>query len=152
MTRTLLIFAALALGVATVFAQSDVNAARKEFMKDYRKFGDNTVSRMARDQMPYDQAKVDEAMAHFAETAAKIPSLFPAGGFQGPVADSNYFAAAKAFENQSDIQARTEKFAKDIADAKGKIRDLASLKEIWLPLYDKNCSSCHEAYRLRRPS
>ncbi|MEX1082701.1 MAG: cytochrome c, partial [Xanthobacteraceae bacterium] len=118
--------------------------------KTYGKFGYATLNRMARDQMPYDQAKVDEALAHFAETAAKIPSLFPAGGFQGPVEGSSYYATQKAFESQSDIQARAEKFAKSVADAKGTVKDLGSLKAVWPGINDNHCSSCHEPYRARK--
>ncbi len=154
MIRTLSVVAAIALGATAVLAQSDVIAARKEFMKNYSKFGNATLGRMARDRMPYEQAKVDEALAHFTETAPKIPSLFSAGGFQGPVPDSNYYAVSKAFESQSqsDIKARAEKLAKDLDDTKGKIKDLESLKAIWLAIEKNNCDSCHEAYRLRRQS
>lgn len=152
MFRILSAVAAIALGATAVLAQLDVNAARKDFMEKYGKFGYNTLNRMARAQMPYEQAKVDEALAHFAETAPKMPSLFPVGGFKGPVPDSNYYSAAKAFEaqNQADMKARAEKFAKDAADAKGKVKDLAGLKAVWPAINDNHCGSCHEVYRLRR--
>jgi len=152
MVRALLALAAIAVGATVVLAQSDPNAVRKEFMKTYGKHAYTTLNRMVRDRMPYDQAKVDEALAHFAATAAKIPSLFPAGGYQGPVPDSNYYAVAKTFESQNDLQARAGKFAKDIADNKDKIKDLAALKAIWPDINKNNCDSCHEAYRLRRQS
>ncbi len=152
MLRTLSVVSAIALGATAVLAQTDVNAARTAFMKDYGKYGYDTLNRMARDQMPYDQAKVDEALAHFAESAPKIPTLFPVGGFRGPVPDSRYYAAAKTFESQSqaDLKARAEKFAKDAADTKGKIKDLAGLKAVWQAINDNHCSSCHDVYRLRR--
>lgn len=152
MIRILSAVAAIVSGATAVLAQADVNIARKEFMKTYGKHGYSVLNRMVRDQMPYEQAKVDEALAHFAESAPKIPNLFPPGGFQGPVADSNYYSAAKAFESQSDIKARADKFAKDVADAKGKIKDIESLKAVWPAINKNNCDSCHEAYRLRRPS
>ena len=154
MIRTLCVVAAIALGATVVLAQTDVSQARKEFMKTFSKYGDSILTRMGRDRMPYDQKLVDEALGHFPETASKIPSLFPAGGFQGPVPDSRYYAASKAFESQaqSDIKARTEKLTKALEEAKGKIKDLGSLKAIWLPIDKDHCDSCHEAYRLRRPA
>jgi cytochrome c556 len=152
MFRIQIILAVLVLSATAVIAQADVNAERKEFMKTYGKHGYGNLNRMVRDQMPYDQAKVDEALAHFIETAPKIASLFPAGGYQGPAPDSNYYANAKAFENQDDLKTRSEKFAEAIAGVNGKIKDLDSLKASWPELNKNHCDSCHQEYRVRKQS
>lgn len=152
MIRALCTFAIFSVGMTGVFAQSDVNAARKEFMKKYGSHGYSMLNRMVRDQMPYDQGKVDQALEHFLETAAKIPSLFPAGGYQGPIANSNYYSATKAFENPADMKARADKLAKAVADAKGQIKNLDSLKAVWTVINKDHCDSCHQEYRLRKQS
>ncbi|MEA2950507.1 MAG: hypothetical protein QOD40_217 [Alphaproteobacteria bacterium] len=143
-------FAAVAVTVTTVIAQTDPATARKELMKANGQHAYGVLNRMVRDQMPYDQAKVDAAFANFAETAPKIPSLFPPGSYQGPVANDDYYASAKIFENKSDVEARVAKFTKEIAETRGKPKDLASLKEVWPPLLKNNCDTCHEAYRVKK--
>jgi len=59
-----------------VIAQSDPIATRKGLMKENQ---DNAeiVVRMMRGQAPFDAAKVDSAFAQWADTAQKLPSLFP---------------------------------------------------------------------------
>ena len=151
MTRTMLAVACAAVAlITTAIAQTDVAAARKEFMKTNGKHAYATLNRMVRDQMPYDQAKVDAAWVQFTEAAKKIPSLFPAGSYQGPVADDDYYAAAKMFENQADIQKRAANLGKEIADNQGKIKDLESLKAIWPQVLKNGCDSCHDAYRVKK--
>ncbi len=150
MIRPFLVLALVAVGATAVVAQADVNTQRKEFMKTLNRYGNTTLNGMARDRIPYDQAKVDEALAHIAEAAPKLPALFPAGGFQGPVESDSFYAAQKAFENQSDLKARSDKLAQDVAEAKGKIKDLASLKAIWPDIYDKDCNGCHKEYRAKK--
>src|SRR5437763_10995604 len=106
--RTLLAVASVAVlaGITAVGAQTDAAAARTQLMKQNGEHAYGVLNRMVRGQMPYDQAKVDAAFANFVEAAPKIAPLFPPGSYRGPVASSDYYAAAKAFENQADIAAR----------------------------------------------
>jgi len=152
MIRTALAIASavLMVGVTAVIAQTDVAAARKELMKKNGEHGYGVLNKMVRGEMPYDQAKVDAAFANFVETAPKIAPLFPAGSYQGPVANDNFYAATKTFENQADIAARAAKFGKEAAEAKGKPKDLESLKTVWAVFLKDNCDSCHEVYRVKK--
>jgi cytochrome c556 len=104
---------------------------------------------MARGQIPYDQAKVDAAYANLIENAPKIATAFPPGSCH-PTPDSKYYAAKKACESQADIKARAEKLSKALADTRGKIKDLASLKTVWPPVVRENCNACHEPYRVKK--
>ncbi len=149
MLRMMLTMAAVAIGVSAVAAQDPVTA-RRELMKHAGEQAYGVLNRMVRDQTPYDQAKVDEAFAQLADAAQKIPSLFPPGSYTGPVAESRYYASEKIFENQADLKARATKLAKSIADAKGKVKDLDSLKAIWTTINKEECDSCHTPYRLRK--
>jgi len=150
--RTMLAIASAAVmvGITAVGAQTDAAAARKQLMKQNGEHAYGVLNRMVRGQMPYDQAKVDAAFANFVDAAPKIAPLFPPGSYQGPVANDDYYAASKAFDNQADIAARAAKFGKEAAEAKGKPKDLESLKTVWPALLRDNCDSCHEAYRVKK--
>jgi cytochrome c556 len=149
MIRALSAFAVLVFAATAVLAQSDVSAGRKHLMKTINKYGHTTLTHMVRGETPYDQAKVDDALTQLTKNVPKIPDFFPAGGYQGPVADDHYYAAAKAFESQSDIKARVEKLEKAVAAVQGKIKDLASLKATWPDIEKNNCDACHKEYRVR---
>ena len=66
----------LVLGVGAVIAQSDPIATRQGLMKGNE---ENAIAvvRMMRGQAPFDAARVDAAFAQWADTAQKLPSLFP---------------------------------------------------------------------------
>jgi cytochrome c556 len=150
--RTILavVLTAAAMSVTAVVAQTDFAAARKELMKNNGQHAYGVLNRTARGQNPYDQAKVDAAFAALAESAPKIPTLFPPGSYQGPVAGDEYYTASKAFENKADIEARVAKYIKDLADNRGTPKDLDSLKTVWPALLQRNCDSCHDAYRVKK--
>jgi cytochrome c556 len=152
MIRIALAFASAAIivSVTAVVAQTDVAAARKQLMKQNGEHAYGTLNRIVRGQAPYDQAKVDAAFANFIETAPKIPTLFPSGGYQGPIANDDYYANTKAFESQADLTARAAKLQKEASEAKTKPKDLESLKTVWPALLRDNCDTCHEAYRVKK--
>ena len=66
----------LVFGAGAVTAQSDPIATRMALMKGN---DDNAriVVPMMRGQAPFDAAKVDAAFAQWADTAQKLPGLFP---------------------------------------------------------------------------
>ncbi|MGB8041757.1 MAG: cytochrome c, partial [Pseudolabrys sp.] len=66
----------VALGAGTVLAQSDPIAARMALMKGNNDNA-NAVVQMMKGQAPFDAAKVDAAFAQWADTAQKLPGLFP---------------------------------------------------------------------------
>jgi len=142
--------AAAAMGITALAAQTDPIARRKELMKENAKHAYGELNRMVRDQMPYDQAKVDASFAQFTATMKELPSLFPPGSYQGPVSGDDFYATQKAIDNVPDIKARADKFIKQIADKKDQVKDLAALKATWPGMNRDNCDSCHEPYRAKK--
>ena len=66
----------LVLGAGAVIAQSDPITTRMGLMKENQSNAEIVV-RMMRGQVPFDAAKVEAAFAQWADTAQKLPSLFP---------------------------------------------------------------------------
>ena len=145
MMRTILVMAAVAVGVTAVVAQSDPLSQRKALMKGN---GQNlgAINRMVRGEDPFDAAKVNTAFAHWTETAQKIPALFPAP----PKPGEESRALPKIWENKSDFEAKIANFAKAVADNKDKAKTLDELK-VAAPLVSKACGDCHDPYRRPAP-
>lgn len=150
MIRSLLALVLVAIATGVVSAQSDPVAARRELMKANGQNAYATLNRMVRGQMPYDQAKVDAAFAHFIEASKKIPALFPAGSYTGPTPDDDYYASQKIWENKADFEARAAKLGQAAQENRGKVKDLDSLKEVWPAMNKGACDGCHETYRPKK--
>jgi cytochrome c556 len=54
----------------------------------------------------------------------------------------------KIWQNKADFDSKIPPVAKAIADVKGKIKDVASLKVAYTSINDR-CTDCHETYRLK---
>jgi cytochrome c556 len=134
---------AVAAAATTVLAQSDPIAARMALMKAN---GDNArnVARMVRGQQPFDAAKVDAAFAQWADTAQKLPALFPANAKSGEKSR----AAPAIWENKKDFDAKAAAFAKVVAENRTGAREsLEALKAAFKPVGEA-CDNCHKDYRL----
>ena len=94
-----------------------------------------------------DQAAVDAALAQLEESAKKIPSLYPAS-VKDVKQTSEYTPSPKIWEDKAGFDAATANFAKAVSEAKGKIKDIDSLKAT-MPSIGKSCSGCHETYRVK---
>jgi len=92
-------------------------------------------------------ATVDTALAQFEDTAKKLPTLFPASS-KGVKLDGDYHASPKIWEDKAGFDAKIASFAKVVGEAKGKIKDLDSLKATF-PAVGKECGGCHETFRLK---
>jgi len=149
MVRSLVAGCALILCVVTVAAQENAVEERSALMKTQGNYTYRVLNGMVRGQAPYDQAKVDDAFAKLAETAAKLPSIFPESSKGKVAANSNYYASDKVWENKADVEARIAKLAKDVADLRAKVRSLDSLKAAY-PTLNQNCNDCHRQYRARK--
>jgi len=149
MIRTIVVMAAVAIGVTAVKAQGDAVTARQVLMKENSDLR-GKLSRMLRNQEPYNQAVVDDVFKKLAAVAHKIPSVFPPNSYKGPDPKFRYYASAKGLENQADIAARAANLEKALVAAQGKITDLESLKAVWTPINDNQCEACHTPYRARR--
>jgi cytochrome c556 len=146
MMRTVVVVGTLLLGVGALVAQEDVVKSTQTIMKNTGKNA-GAVAAMVKGEKPYDQATVDAAMVVIDETAKKLPTLFPAS-IKGLKAEGDYSASPKIWEDKAGFDAHIASFAKAVTDAKGKIKDIDSLKVTW-PTIGKECGGCHETYRVK---
>jgi cytochrome c556 len=150
MMRTVLVVGTLVfgvvLGMGVVVAQQDQVKQTQAVMKGNGKNA-GALAAMVKGEKPYDQAAVDAALAQFEDTVKKFPTLFP-DSIKGMKPDGDYFASPKVWEDKAGFNEHVASFAKVVADAKGKITDLDSLKAMF-PAIGKQCGGCHETYRVK---
>ena len=146
MKRVLVVGGALLLGMGAVWAQQDSVKEVQALMKGNGKNA-GAVSAMIKGEKPYDQATVDSALAQFEDTAKKLPNLFPASA-KGMKPEGDYSTSPKVWEDKAGFDAKVASFAKVVAEAKGKIKDLDTLKASF-PAVGKECGGCHETFRVK---
>ena len=146
MKRSIVVAGVLVLGLGAVMAAQDQVKDTQAMMKGNGKNA-GALGAMVKGDKPYDQATVDAALAQFEDTAKQLPTLFPES-VKGLKPDSDYSSSPKIWEDKAGFDEHIAGFAKVVADAKGKIRDLDTLKAT-LPLIGKQCGGCHETYRLK---
>ncbi len=95
-------------------------------------------------QTPYDAAKVKALMDGLAPSAKKLKGLYPATS----ASDPKTAADPKIWQNKADFESKIPPVAKAIADAKGTINDVGTLKVAYDSINGK-CNECHETYRLK---
>jgi cytochrome c556 len=145
--RTVVVVGALLLGIGAVAAQQDKLKEVQELMKANGKNMGGGLSAMAKGEKPYDQATVNAALNQFEDTAKKLPNLFPASA-KGEKLPGDYSPSPKIWEDKAGFDAHAASFAKEVSEAKGKIKDLDTLKAT-VPGIGKQCGGCHETYRLK---
>ena len=64
------------------------------------------------------------------------------------VVNGDYGSSQKIWQNKADFNSRIPPVAKAIADVKGKITDVASLKDAFATI-NARCNDCHETYRVK---
>jgi cytochrome c556 len=146
MLRTVVVLGTLLLGIGAVAAQQDQVAKTQLAMKSNGKNA-GALSAMAKGEKPYDQATVDAALVALEDVAAKFPTLFPES-IKGLKPEGDYYASPKVWTDRADFEAHAASFTKAVAEAKGKIKDLDTLKAT-LPTIGKQCGGCHETYRVK---
>jgi cytochrome c556 len=147
MLRSIVVVGSLVLGTSVVVAQQDLVTQTQTLMKNNGKNLGGVLSAMAKGEKPYDQAAVDAALAQFEDTAKKLPTLFPET-VKGLKPDGDYYSSPKIWESRADFDAKIASFAKVVSEAKGKIKDLDSLKAT-VPGIGKECGGCHETFRVK---
>jgi cytochrome c556 len=140
--RTAVATLGIVLSVGAVIAQSDPIAARMALMK-----GNNDNARAMiqtiRGQKLFDGAAVEAAFAQWAETAQKLPGLFPENSKTG----EKTRATPKIWENKKDFDEKAAAFGKAVADTRAQaVASLDGLKAA-IPVVGKACDNCHEDYR-----
>jgi cytochrome c556 len=146
MMRTVVVVGTLLLGVGAVVAQQDQVKQTQTVMKGNGKNA-GALAAMVKGEKPYDQATVDAAMAQFEDTVKKFPTLFP-DSIKGMKPEGDYYASPKVWEDRAGFEEHIASFSKTVTDAKGKIKDLDTLKAT-LPVVGKQCGGCHETYRVK---
>jgi cytochrome c556 len=137
--------AVFALGATAVLAQQDAIEARMKLMKANGKEA-KLAGQMIKGEKPFDLAAAKKILATFAESAEKMPDLFPPNSKTG----GDTRAAPKIWEDSLDFKARFETFAKDIKAAQASVKDLATFKAAVGKMGKQDCGGCHELYRLKK--
>jgi len=147
MKRIVVVAAVLALSAGAVFAQQDqVNQTQSQMKETGKNAG--ALGAIVKGEKPYDQATVDAALAKFEDTAKKLPTLFPEST-KGLKPEGDYSASPKIWEDKAGFDEHIASFAKTVIEAKGKIKNLDTLKAE-LPVIGKQCGGCHETYRIKK--
>jgi cytochrome c556 len=145
MLRVFVVAGTLLLGASAVMAQ-DVTKDTQAVMKATGKNA-GALAAMVKGEKPYDQATVDAAFAQFEETGKKLPTLFPASS-KGVKLEGDYQTSPKIWEDKSGFDEHIASYVKTVAEAKGKIKDIDTLK-VSFPGVGKQCGGCHETYRIK---
>jgi len=137
----------LLLGMGAVMAQQDVAVQQDNLMRSQAKSLYDVIQKMTKRDIPYNQKAVDEAIASLEKDVATIAKTFEVNPKQD-VVNSHYGASAKVWQNKADFDSKIPPVQKAIADVKGKITNLASLKTAYTAINDR-CTDCHETYRVK---
>ena len=141
------IFAAILVlaGMAAAIAQSDPIATRKALMKENDQNA-VIVVRMMRGMAPFDAAKVDAAFAQWADTAQKLPDLFPDSSKTG----QKTRASSKIWVTKADFDAKAAAFGKVVAENRARAKASLDGLRAAIPAVGNACDSCHKDYRTSR--
>ena len=101
---------------------------------------------MMRGQAPFDAAAVDAAFKQWADTAQKLPGLFPDNSKTG----GDNRASPKIWLNKKDFDAKAAAFAKAVAENHDKAKSSLDGLRAAIPVVGKACDNCHKDYRLSK--
>jgi cytochrome c556 len=147
MKRIVVVVGTLMLGVGAVMAQQDIAVKQDNLMRAQGKSMYNVILKMVKGEIPYNQTAVDTAVKDLEGTVGQIATTF-ATNPKEDVVNATYGSSQKIWQNKADFDSRIPPVAKAIADVKGKITNLASLKVAYDAIQAK-CTDCHETYRLK---
>jgi cytochrome c556 len=147
MKRSILVAGVLLLGLGSVMAETDQVKDAQTIMKGNGKNA-GALAAMIKGEKPYDQTTVNAALAQFDDTAKKLPTLFPES-IKGKPFEGDYSPSTKVWEDKAGFDEHSASFGKAVSDAKGKIKDVDTLKAE-LGVIGKQCGGCHETYRIKK--
>ena len=147
MIRTVVVVGALLLGVGAVMAQQEIAVKQDNLMRGQAKSLYNVILKMVKGEIPYNQAAVDAAIKDLEASVPTIATVFATNPKQD-VVNATYGASQKIWQNKADFDSKIPPVVKAIADVKGKIKDVDSLKAAYTSINDR-CTDCHETYRLK---
>lgn len=141
--RTTILALVIGLSAGAVMAQSDPIAARRALMKGNNDNARAMVQTM-REQKPFDAAAVEAAFAQWADTAQKLPGLFPENSKTG----GDTRATPKIWQNKKDFDEKAAAFGKAVAENRDKAKESLDGLKAAIPVVGKMCDGCHEDYRV----
>jgi cytochrome c556 len=147
MMRTMVVVGTLLLGAGTVMAQQEIAVQQDNLMKGQAKSLYTVMLKMVKGDTPYNQAAVDTAIKELEESVPKIATVF-ATNPKEDVVNATYTSSQKVWQNKADFDSKIPPVVKAIANAKGKVKDVASLKTAYNNINDR-CNDCHETYRVK---
>ena len=147
MKRMFVVAGTLFLGAGAVMAQQEVAVQQDNLMRSQAKSMYGVILKMAKGDIPYNQKQVDEAIASLEADVAKIAKTFEVNPKQD-VVNATYGSSPKVWQQKADFESKIPPVQKAIADVKGKIHNVASLKAAYTTINDR-CNDCHETYRLK---
>lgn len=147
MKRTMIVAGILLLGVGAVMAQQEIAVQQDNLMRSIAKNQYGIIQKMTKGDIPYDKKAAEQAIASIEADVAKIAKTFEVNPKQD-VVNATYGSSQKIWQNKADFDSKIPPVQKAIADVKGKITDLASLKAAYAAVNDR-CNDCHETYRVK---
>ena len=152
MIRTVVVAGALLagvgfVGVGAVMAQQDVAVQQQNLMKTQGKSMYGVMLKMVKGEIPYDQAAVTAAITDLEAQVVKIPTVFTPNPKED-VVNANFGASQKIWQSKADFDAKVPPVSKTIAEVKGSVKDVASLKVAFDAIQAK-CTDCHETFRVK---
>jgi cytochrome c556 len=147
MKRIVVVAGTLILGAGVVMAQQDLAVKQDNLMRAQGKSMYGVILKMVKGEIPYDQKAVDAAINDLEKSVPTIPTVF-ATNPKEDVVNATYGSSQKIWHNKADFDSKVPPVAKAIADTKGKIKDVATLKVAYDAIQAK-CTDCHETYRLK---
>ena len=147
MIRFVVVVGTLLFGASAGMAQQDIAVQQDNLMKAQGKSMYGVIGKMLKGDIPYDQKAVDAALVDLEGSVPKIPATF-ATNPKEDVINGWFGASQKVWQNKADFDSKVPPVSKAIADVKGKVKDLASLKVAYDAIQDK-CTGCHDTYRVK---
>lgn len=147
MKRTMIVAGILLLGAGAVMAQQEIAVQQDNLMRSIAKNQYGIIQKMTKGDIPYDRKAAEQAIASIEADVAKIAKTFEINPKQD-VVNATYGSSQKIWQNKADFDSKIPPVQKAIADVKGKITDLASLKAAYTAVNDR-CNDCHETYRVK---
>lgn len=147
MLRIVVVVGTLLLGAGAVMAQQEIAVQQDNLMRGQAKSMYTVILKMVKGEIPYNQAAVDTAIKDLEESVPRIASVFTPNPKED-VVNATYGSSQKIWQNKADFDSKIPPVAKAIADVKGKIKDIGSLKVAYDSIQAK-CTDCHETYRVK---
>jgi cytochrome c556 len=134
----------IAAGLTTAFAADEgTKPAREAMMK---KIGGSVglMASIAKGDKPYDAAALKSALSTISETAKAFPDQFKPGSDKTDTA-----ASPKIWENTADFRSHADKLSADADALAMQLPADPAAVGVALKQLGAECSSCHQAYRLK---